>query len=232
MARVTYGGGITNFAGSIAGTTFQKTRSGNIARTRTTRPSRTTEKMAETQLSTFDLLRLWRELTFTNQLAWNSFAALHTRIDPYGRTTILSGYNWFISINSNRLLCGTAAAVTPPTYTLPTPPDSLFLQADADLLSITYEMHATPVNTKLVILTTPAFIGTKTSYVPLLRLTEVITPLIDDEHYITASWSLTHSIPFRPSNPCAFSLGSAIYSIEKTSGITSPAQLSSHQWTP
>lgn len=232
MARVTYGGGITNFGGSIAGTTFQKTLAGSIARTRTTRASRTTTKMALIQLETFNSMQRWRSLVSSQQDDWNTYASLHNRIDIFGAEHKLSGCNWFVSINSNLALVGSTFVVNPPTYVLPQAPDTFELVAIGSLISANYTFPSTPTNTFIVIQSTPPMQGTTLSFRSMLRLTATGEARSADDWDFASEWQLAHSLSLPPSDPANFNLGAILYSIHTISGVGSPGLLSQAKWTP
>ena len=232
MARVTYGGGTTNFAGSIAGTTFQKTRAGSIARTRTTRASRTTPKMALIQLQTFNSLQRWRSLVVGQQDYWNAYAALHDRIDLFGVTHKLSGCNWFVSINSNLALVGSAQVENPPTYVLPDAPATFDLVTNGTTIAADYSFHTAPADTFIVVQSTPPMQGTTQSFRSLLRLTATAEAIEIDDWNFTTEWEVAHGLTLPPSDPANFNVGAILYTIHTSSGVASPGLLSQAKWTP
>lgn len=232
MARVNYGGGIANFRGSIGGNTFHNSPAGSICRTRAARKPTSTPAMSIVHADTYELTRQWREMTFNTQQQWNAFAAAHNRVDPWGKSTVLSGANWFTSVNSNRQLCGSAITSSPPTYTQPTPPDAQFTAARNEGITITYELHATPSDTKLVIQSTPPILGTTMAFRSQLRFTAIIVPLVDDEYDFTDEWEATFGLNMPPSTPASFHVGTMIYTVHTLSGITSPGIPFLSTWYP
>lgn len=119
MARVTYSGLITDITGKIGGTVLQKNRSGNIIRVNTLPSKSTTSKQQPVYANNQTFINRWQSLTLTQQVAWNDFADLYTKVNRFGQTKKQSGFNWFVHINSNRLLTGNSLTNTPPTYLAP-----------------------------------------------------------------------------------------------------------------
>ena len=230
MALVTYGGGVTEFSGSLAGNTFQRTRAGQIVRTRSTRPSRSTTPMTITQSNTYSLMHQWRTLTEEQQGQWNTFAGIHTRINIFGQQKTLSGCNYFISINSNLLLCGSAVIVNPPTFNAPITIKTLELVAVAGNISANYEMEDSVINTRFIIMSTPPIQGTTLSFRQALRQTEIFTPVLNEDHDFTDAWQTRHSLAMPPSDPANFNVGLLAYTINNVTGLNSPGMIVQTKW--
>jgi hypothetical protein len=132
MARVTYGALVTDLAGSIAGTTFQKNSSGAIARARAYTPVNPSIQQSDRQLALIQLVAKWATLTTTQKGLWNALAAAHNKINNWGHYTKLSGYQWFISYNLNAFTQDQGPWLTPEAYVLVDPVPAFTLYADAD----------------------------------------------------------------------------------------------------
>lgn len=106
MARVIYGGGVTEFVGSIGGTTYQSNGSGFIARVLPKiRKSRTYSQV--NQLSQFSYIsQLYRNLSGADKADWDAFALANNHVNYWNETKITNGLGWFIVINSLRLAAG------------------------------------------------------------------------------------------------------------------------------
>lgn len=137
MARVTYGALVTDLAGSIAGTTFQKNTSGAIARSRAYTPVNPSVQQSVRQLALIQFVALWSTLTVTQKGLWNSLAAAHNKINDWGSYIKLSGYQWFISYNLNAFTQDQGPWLTPDAYILvdPVPAFTLFTDADEFLIN-------------------------------------------------------------------------------------------------
>jgi hypothetical protein len=136
MARVTYGALVTDLAGSIAGTTFQKNASGAIARSRAYTPVNPSIQQSDRQLAMIQFVALWSTLTLIQKTAWNDLAAAHNKINDWGNYTKLSGYQWFISYNLNAFTQNQGPWLTPEAYVLvdPVPAFTLFTDNDEFLI--------------------------------------------------------------------------------------------------
>ena len=116
MARVTYGAIITELKGSISKTTFQNNVSGNIMKSKA--GSRLTNSSLQyISQSNFTAINyLWSNLNASDKQSWVDFAAANDYISQYGITKKLSGYQYFVSCNSNILLVGEAPLTTAPVF--------------------------------------------------------------------------------------------------------------------
>ena len=155
MARVTYGSGITELAGSIGGVTYQKNASGNIAKLRSNPIVNPTPLQAGYQNNMARLVAFWPTLSQANKDAWNDLAAAHLHTTPWGEEKTLSGYQWFISINLNRLLKYTTFLNSPPVWRVYPSPDVFTLVATVDYLRCEWAATYTPEGTLKFYLTLP-----------------------------------------------------------------------------
>ena len=134
MARVTYGSGITELAGSIGGVTYQKNASGNIAKLRSNPIVNPTSRQAVHQNNMAKLVAFWPTLSQADKDLWNDLAAAHLHTTPWGREKTLSGYQWFLSVNLYRMQFGYGASPAPIHWVAYTPPDAFTLVATATYL--------------------------------------------------------------------------------------------------
>jgi hypothetical protein len=232
MATVQYGGGVTAFRGSVVGNTFQRNAAGEIIRSKRIAPKPSTPAMALIQSQTFALITAWRTTALPYQYLWNQFAAAHTKVNLWGQEKTLSGFNWFIAINSNRYLAGEQPLTQPPTYSLPDALDSYELVPIANVLGANFSVIGTIPATLLVIYTTPPTQSSAPSLRSMLRQTLLQEITNSDDLDITQYWQETHGIPFPPSNPCSFSIGSFAYTVNPNTGLASPPIFSTAQWSP
>lgn len=231
MAIVQYGGGVVAFTGSLAGNTFQRNQSGAIARTRVNRSKRTTSKMAVTQARTFDLLSRWQNLAEANQLNWNTFAAAHTHTNIWGQEKTISGFNWFVSVNSNLALVGASLLDNPPDFTLPPAIETLEIVAIAGGLSFNYTISGDVDQVTGIIYTTPPIQATTLSFRQHLRYTHQGDAQNSEDLDVAADWSNIHGLPFPPSDPANFWVGGIMYTIKNETGLATPALLDTTKWT-
>lgn len=155
MARVTYGSGVTKFAGSIGGVTFQKNASGQIAKLRSNPTVNPTALQAAYQTNFAQLISFWSSLSQANKDTWDAFAVANQHTTPWGDLKYLSGYQWFLSINLNRLLDSLGALSTAPAFFLYSAPDAFTLAATAVHLRCEWAAPYNYANTLKIFVTLP-----------------------------------------------------------------------------
>jgi hypothetical protein len=138
MARVTYGALVVDLAGSIGGTTFQKNSSGAIARSRAYTPVNPSVLQSDRQLALCRFVALWPSLTVIQKTAWNDLAAAHLKINDWGVSSRVSGYQWFIAYNLNGYTQGYPAYLVPEAYYLVPPMEYFTLSANASKFDIDF----------------------------------------------------------------------------------------------
>jgi len=131
MARVTYGSGITELAGSIGGVTYQKNASGNIAKLRSNPIVNPTSRQAIYQQQMAMLVAFWPTLSHADKDLWNDLAAAHLHTTPWGESKKLSGYQWFLSCNIIRRKLTSIILSTPYSWTAYSPPDQFIIETSA-----------------------------------------------------------------------------------------------------
>lgn len=113
MALVEYGSIITDIRGSIGGLTFQHTKSGKIARLKPSPFKHQNQSQQDKHKIVTSAVAQWHDLTLSEKLSWNAYADVNQREDRFGRMRSLTGFNWFYSINYNRLALGETFVKTP-----------------------------------------------------------------------------------------------------------------------
>ncbi len=127
MARIIYGPIITDIKGSIGGVTFQKNGSGAIARLKPRKTKANTQKQRDQQPRLKEVQSAWNTLTLVNKILWNDFAAVNNKIGLDGQEKKLTGYQWFLTINENRLLFDDSILSVPPVYEIVNPILNMYL---------------------------------------------------------------------------------------------------------
>lgn len=155
MARVTYGSGVTELAGSIGGVTYQKNTSGNIARLRPKPVVNPTALQAKYHTNMSFLVSYWPTLSQANKDQWDAFAIAHDHTTPWGEIKTLSGYQWFMSVNLIRRKFGLIPSSSPPAWQGLSPPDSFTLVATATYLRCEWSPAYDPVQALSFYLTLP-----------------------------------------------------------------------------
>lgn len=151
MARIIYGPIITDIKGSIGGMTFQKNGSGTIARLKPRKTKTNTQKQRDQQPRLKQVQAAWNLLTLVNKVLWNDFAAINKKIGLDGQEKKLTGYQWFLAINENRLLFNDTILSAPPIYEIINPlnyinftfiNDELRFDLDPSLLEVRHKVLA------------------------------------------------------------------------------------------
>lgn len=151
MARVIYGSIITDIKGSIGGITFQKNGSGQIARLKPRKIKTNTQAQRNQQPRLKEVQREWNKLSLANKILWNDFASVNDKIGLDGQAKKLTGYQWFLTINENRLLFEDSILSTPPTYEIVNPIDSITLQWDQINLDIVTNVSLGGVENRVLV---------------------------------------------------------------------------------
>lgn len=222
MARVQYGGGITQFRGSIAGNTFQRSSAGEIARHRAFIARRTTTMQSETHAATFDLQQVWRTLAEDAPAMWNDYAVLHGRTTKFGQQVLLNGFSFFISINSNRRLLGEPDHEYPPTWALPNPLTSCYTYSGSPFGQLLFYFDPTPSDEIIILYTCPPLPTYTQSFRSKLRFTKIIPIGTNSGIHIEDDWEATHGLTFPPSDPANFQDCCMAYTVKASSGLISP----------
>jgi len=135
MAKILLGPTVIGIRGTVAGITFSQNRAGPYARGWHTPPFPKTGKQRTAQNSLASWSVLWRSLTLAQQTTWNVYAAAAPQqlLNSLGQPYFASGFNWYITTNTNLAQIGSAAVLVAPVAARP----------------------AAPINTNLVFRATP-----------------------------------------------------------------------------
>lgn len=224
MARVQYGALVTALSGSLGGITFQNNASGTIARLKSGTLSNPTTKQSIAQQALTKWISAWQQLPYLSKVAWNNYAILYPKIDQFGNSKILTGLNWFQSINYNLELIGQPSVTLPPVHTLPTGVPSYTIVLTATSASIVFSPAFNPVGESLIIRATPPLSRSTTSVRQDMRLilTEVTPPWTTID--ITAAWSAYFGIDWADIQaPYCYTIAVSVQTVNNISGIASSA---------
>ena len=144
MARITYSPGVTRFAGSIGGVTYQRNAFGNTIKQRSNLTKTPTASQAGYQRNMASLISYWPTLSQANKDLWNTFSTNHLHTTPWGESKNLSGYQWFLSVNLNILTIEGSILSTPPTWAAWAPVQSFTLVPSVSFLKITFSPTYNP----------------------------------------------------------------------------------------
>lgn len=143
MALVKFGGGVTQMAGSIGGTTFARNRSGNYARAKTKPVNPSSARQNVIRAAIAFLTQRWnQDVTAVQRTAWAAYGSAVTMKNRLGEDINLSGFNHYI--RSNSILKQQAITLIdagPTTLALPEQDPTLAITASAatQLVSVGFD---------------------------------------------------------------------------------------------
>lgn len=82
------------------------------------------------------LMARWQSLTGDKRFEWCAASQYHLRSYSFGKQSTLPGYNYYLSVNNNRFLCGLSPDDTPPPYGVAVMPDNLELSSNVSLQNL------------------------------------------------------------------------------------------------
>lgn len=227
MGKVIYSSPVNVITGSIGGWTFQANPSGNIARSRPKgRLAQSSAQLASHQ-ALQSLISDWAALSLGDQADWNTFASANDHETRYGDTKTITGFNWFISINYNRLLTSASILTSPPTYATPDAVDAYDVLAGATTIELEWSPTWSPTGHSIVIFTTPPLRTASVSNRSLWRFTDVLSGGSFGTEDITTAWETAHGLDWSVIQPSgSFNIAYMVQTIEVSTGISSPALMS------
>lgn len=124
MAKIKLGPMIVGIRGTIAGITFSANQSGDYAKkwARSSNPRTALQTTQRNRLAAF--ASVWRNLTAAQRTAWATYAALPAQqlTDSLGLAYFTTGFNWFVSVNTNLQQAALLQRNDPPVLVRPTAP--------------------------------------------------------------------------------------------------------------
>lgn len=222
MARVRYGGGITAITGSIGGWTFQSNRSGSIIRMRGWPPKSWSNNQNTARNLHQYFIWSWQQLNLGQKATWDVLASAHTKINKFGQTKTLSGFNWFESINFARLKCGLSELTEAPTYSAPSSVPSYQLLITNEYIKVYLASPQTITDNYLFIRATMPISQVSTSFNRFMRLIKVVQSDVFDTVDVTSDWESYFGLTWSDiaaSNNCR--IGVMLQTVDINSGVTS-----------
>ena len=221
MAKVQYGAMVTALRGSIGGFTFQTNRSGNIVRLRPKGRQSPSTKQAQSLGFNMQLVSAFSELTPAQKLDWDAFAIANTHEDRFGTVRTLTGQNWFISINRNRLILSEGILNSPPIVLLPDGNANFTLDIDDTKIEVIKSAPISPVDTAYKIFATPPLGRSTTSLQSSLRFITVMDVPPFAPLDISPDWATVFGCPWPPSSVAnRFTIGVQLQPVRISTGIS------------
>lgn len=117
MARIKYSALVTEIAGSIGGTTFQRNAYGYTVKNKPNivNPASIGQRFIQNEMSAS--ARQWQQLTNAQRTLWSGYAQdypIASRLNP---SSFLNGYNYFVQYHINRKEVGSVTALGNPYAT-------------------------------------------------------------------------------------------------------------------
>lgn len=220
MARIFYGGGISSIKGSIGGWTFQENLSGSIVRNRPIQRQNSTPKQTLIHNNLTGAINGWQNLTLLQQLTWNNYAEVHEKVNQWGQSIILTGFNWYYLINFNRVQMGLIFTAAPPAYILPDALPIYTLDIDGNSITIEYQSGSAPADTGIFIFTSSLLKSTATPFRSSLRFTKYQNFALASDLDITNDWEIAHSLAYPPvTTPYKFKIQALLVPVHNDTAI-------------
>ncbi len=221
MALVEFGGGVVEIRGSIGGWTFQRNRAGTIVRLKPLQKKVATSKQTAQHSALVSLIQAFQQLTPGEKLAWDAFATGNTKQNVFGQDKILTGQNWFTTINSALTGLGLPQLTAPPANLLPEAITSFNLTVDASKIEISQIVPNNPTDTGIIITTSfPTTLTTKLQRSPF-RSTTVVSSGPFGTIDLTSDWEIAHTLPWPPGGFAnCINIGVRIQPVRISTGIT------------
>lgn len=220
MARVLYSAEINELKGSIGGTTFQRNNSGTISKLKTSLTRTPSGKQNDFRLAFASLSRLWAATSYENKVLWNSFALANTKFSYWNVEKVLTGFNWFVHINQNRLVCGQSIAASPPVYAAPLFCPEFSVYTTNAILEIDFPVFADKNSYYLFVYCTPPIRQLNLQSRQKLRLVSIASPTSSLYHAFTSAFVDYFNISWPPSSSSGdFNLLCAVSAVDSTTFI-------------
>jgi len=118
------------------------------------------QKKSVTENQSVEMSRLvqlsyeWRNISANQRQLWNNFADTYPKVDKFGNERILSGFNYFVSVNAYRLLGEMGIFDEPPLHNLPESVPSYTVTITANELRCTFAPAWNPIDTSIAVFAT------------------------------------------------------------------------------
>lgn len=199
MAIVEYGSGVASFKGSISGVTFQSNGAGNIARKRPIQKKHQTNRQTLQHGYLAEGVAGWQYLTLIEQNNWNTFAGLHDKVNMWGDTRVINGFNWFFMLQRNAQLMSDTPLSAPPSYLLPSSLPLYELNISCCAVNLAYVSGLTDFFTGMLVYTSGLLSKTTAPFRNSFRFTKYISSPTPVDFDITTEWETAHNMNYPPS---------------------------------
>jgi hypothetical protein len=122
MARIKFGGIVSDISGSVGGSTFQRSNYGTSLRNKPSPIHRRSPSQVDIRYKLTQLHVAWRALTPAGRQQWNRFINFSGQTIRRDRAVLMSGHDLFIKYNLAKLMIGDAILTVPTYISMPTVP--------------------------------------------------------------------------------------------------------------
>lgn len=220
MARIVYGGGVTEITGSIGGWTFQRNLAGTIVRLRPIQRKRQSNKQTLIHSVLQGDIVEWNNLSLINKGLWNTYASAHDYVNKFGQDTVASGFNWFYGNNFYRELTGKAQFTVPPTYATPAAIVDYTFTLEVATIFFDYNSGFYDINTGVLVYATSYVKRATSIWRPPMRYIQYVDSPGVSNIIITTDWETAHGLDYPPNNtPAEITIQAMLVPIQKNSAV-------------
>jgi len=151
MAIVVLGSLVSSIRGSIAGISFVNSRQGIVVKSRVYQIRSGTNRQYLNRQNLQSLIKNYREISAANKTLWATYADTYTKTNMFGESRVLSGINWYVSINWFRLICSQSEESSPPAFRLPGSLPTWNVEKNGANLEITLGVFSPSADEKLLV---------------------------------------------------------------------------------
>ncbi len=106
---------VSQASGSIGGSTFSRNRYGMYIRSRSVPVNPNTERQNLVKTAMGTVTQAWiNNITPVQRTGWSNYAAAIALVNTLGDTYKITGFNWFVATNINRIAAGMTPVLAPP----------------------------------------------------------------------------------------------------------------------
>lgn len=209
--------------GSLGGVTFQDSPYGNVLRSKPYPKKGSTAAQTARHSLQQAQVQAWHSLTFSQRLAWNSFAALYTKVNKFGVSMTLNGFQWFNSVNQQLTAAGQPNLTSPPSYAPATAVLDFLPVLSSSIAKLVFDSTPDFMTYHYSIFATPPLTQVSGNQLRKLRQIGVFSSAPGDEIDVTAEWEAAFNMSYEPVTyfPGAV-LQFSVQTIMLSTGITSP----------
>lgn len=230
MALIQLNGIISNIKGSVGGVTFSGVRNGIALKRRLPgKRNVTTKQLVALNLSK-KANRQWNGLTFGQKNAWNDFASVNTFTNRYGVTATLTGFNWFSTINHNRVTLSQPVVLAPPTYEVPAALPPFFVTMSSSTIVIEWSEVIDTVTTDVFVFASVPGKAQAQFNRGAYKLLNLFGVDVSSSFDITAAWEAATGLSYSAvAVSASFTINVLIVPVSKNSYISGVGQTASSQ---